>query len=251
MASAVIIAGRENTGKLKDFSSEQWEALIPIAGKPMLQWVVDAVSGARQVDRVIIVGPEQAYRDRISGRDITYVAPRGGILPNVRAGVALLSPSEQALIVTSDIPLITAGTIDRFIDECRAAGQADIYYPILERRTMEGRYPTTKRTYAKLREGTFTGGNFFMVTAGVLEPVADVADRFVAARKSPLQMAGLLGWSFIIKLLLGMASVQELVRKGSKILGYPACAVETKQAEIGIDVDKPSDFELATTELTK
>lgn len=250
MASAVILAGRENTGKLKDFSSERWEALIPIAGKPMLQHIIDAVSAAKQISRIIIVGPEEAYRDRIQGRDLEYVAPQGGIVPNVRAGAALLPPDEQVIIVTSDVPLITAATIDGFIDECRAAGPADLYYPILERRTMEGRYPTTKRTYAKLREGTFTGGNLIIVRAGAVEPIAAVAEKFVAARKSPLQMAGLLGWSFIMKLLLGIASVRELVTKAVSVLGLPALAVETHQAEIGIDVDKPSDFELATAELT-
>ena len=251
MASAVVLAGRENTGKLKDISGERWEALIPIAGAPMLQYVIDAVSEARQIERVIIVGPEDALRDRIKGRAITYVPPQGGIVANVRAAVQLLSPDEQVIIVTSDVPLITAQTVDGFLDECRAVGPADVYYPILERRVLEARYPTTVRTYAKLREGTYTGGNFFVIKAGMIDAVGEIAEKFVAARKSPLQMAGLLGWSFIIKLLLGRAALPELVERAVRILGAPAQVVETQQAEIGIDVDKPSDFELVEAELAK
>lgn len=249
MTSAIILAGRENGGKLKDMSNEQWEAMIPIGGKSMLQWVLDAVDGSTGVGRVIVVGPEAAYRDRVHCRDLSFAAPRGSIVENVRAGLALLPADETVIIITSDIPLITAAEVDGFLAECRAAGPAELYYPILDRRTMEARYPTTKRTYAKLVEGTFTGGNFIVVKANVVEPLAALFDKFIAVRKSPLQMASLLGWTFLIRLLLGRARLQQVVDRAVKVLGFPARAVISQQAAMGIDVDKPSDFELVTAEL--
>lgn len=250
MTSAIVLAGRENAGKLKDMSTEQWEAMIPVAGRPMLQWVLDAVNASTEVGRVIVVGPEDALRDRVQCRDLSFAAPRGSIVDNVRAGLTQLPPDDMVIIITSDIPLITGATIDGFLAECRAAGSAELYYPILERHTMEGRYPTTKRTYAKLVEGTFTGGNFFVIRAGRVEQLAELADKFVGARKNVLQMASLLGWTFLVRLALGRAHLQQIVDKAVKVLGFPARAVISEQAPMGIDVDKPSDFELATAELT-
>ena len=55
---AIVIAGGipQPQDPLYTYSQGDSKALIDIAGKPMIQWVLDALSGARQVDNVILVG---------------------------------------------------------------------------------------------------------------------------------------------------------------------------------------------------
>ena len=32
------------------------KALLPIAGKPMIQWTLDAIAGSEQIENIIIIG---------------------------------------------------------------------------------------------------------------------------------------------------------------------------------------------------
>jgi phosphoenolpyruvate carboxylase len=96
-----------------------------------------------------------------------------------------------------------------------------------------------------LREGTFTGGNLFLVTPRVVRTKGDQVRAFVAARKSPAKMAGLIGPAFAVKLALGKLSAHELEVKISAMFGLRGAVIFTDDAEIGVDVDKLSDLELA------
>jgi hypothetical protein len=126
---------------------------------------------------------------------------------------------------------------------------AELYYPALPREDAQSRFPNVKRTYAKLREGTFTGGNVFMIDPRVAPRLAAKAREFVALRKSPARMAGRLGPAFLVKLLLGVLSVRELEIKVSRMFGVKGGVVITRSVEIGVDVDKISDLDLVRQEL--
>ena len=41
---------------LYSFLKGDAKALVDVAGKPMIQWVLDALGGAKRVDNVILVG---------------------------------------------------------------------------------------------------------------------------------------------------------------------------------------------------
>ena len=65
------------------------------------------------------------------------------------------------MIVASDIPFVTPGVIDKFIDAA-VKQEADIVFPIISKDIMERAFPQTVRTYVKLKEGVFTGGNMIL-----------------------------------------------------------------------------------------
>jgi len=50
---AVVLAGQRNDGALRDVSSVPFEGDIPIAGRPMIDWVLDALIEAHHIDRII------------------------------------------------------------------------------------------------------------------------------------------------------------------------------------------------------
>ena len=55
---AVVTAGGipEPEDLLYPYTKGESKALLKIAGKPMVQWVLDAVSQAKTIDRVVVVG---------------------------------------------------------------------------------------------------------------------------------------------------------------------------------------------------
>ena len=95
------------------------KALIDVAGKPMVQWVLDALSEARNVENVILIGLT-AKSGLHCRKPLHYVSNQGRMLANIVAGVekALeLNPrAEYVLIVSSDIPAVKPAQVDWLIE---------------------------------------------------------------------------------------------------------------------------------------
>lgn len=247
-ASALVLAGGLAGADLHAYTGVRNKALIDINGKPMLRYVVDALTEAEHVDEIVVIGPPEELGPALAGLPVTVVPDTGNMIDNIRAGAAHVAHNRPMLISSSDIPLLTGPVVDAFLELCFKR-PADLYYSIVEREVNERKYPLVKRTYVSLAEGTFTGGNLFMVDPAIVEPVAPKAREFIANRKRPLRMARLLGLGFLIKLLLRVLSIPELEAKIGKLWGVRGAAIICPYPEIGIDVDKPDDVQLVRAAL--
>ncbi|MDI6871867.1 MAG: nucleotidyltransferase family protein [Bacillota bacterium] len=242
---AVVLAGADNNGSLAACTDTPYEAMIDIQGRPMVEYVVDALRHSANVDRIVVVGPEHVLGPVLAGKVYRVVQSGRNIVENLIIGIEMLQPAGKILVVAADIPLLTTAAIDDFIERCRER-EADIYYPICRKEENEAKYPGMRRTYATLREGVFTGGNIFILNPAVVIKWRREIERAVAVRKSVLGMAKLLGFRLMVKFLLQSLSLREAEERVAKVLGCPVAAVETSYPEIGVDVDKPSDLELVT-----
>jgi GTP:adenosylcobinamide-phosphate guanylyltransferase len=243
--NVILLAGAANTGPLKDVSPVTNEALIDIGGKPMVQYVIDGLRQSREVRRIAIVAPPGELEPHVTGDNLEFVPSAGNIVDNVVRATRLFPRDEQILIATCDIPLINGEIIDGLIDLCRAV-PADLYYPIVEKSVGELKYPVVKRTYVNLREGVFTGGNLFLVNPAIVEHTAPKVRKFLDYRKNPLKMVTLLGFSFLLRyLVFKNLTLKELEQKVSDMWGIKGAVIVSPWPEVGIDVDKPSDLQLA------
>lgn len=242
---AVVLAGADNHGSLAACTDTPYEAMIDIQGRPMVEYVVDALRNSPHVDRIVVVGPEHVLGPVLDGKVYRVAQCGHAIVENLIIGIELLQPVGKILVVTGDIPLLTTAAIDDFIDRC-SGREAAVYYPICRKEANEAKYPGMHRTYANLKEGVFTGGNIFVLDPAVVIRWRRKIEEAVAVRKSVVGMAKLLGLRLMLKFLLGRLSLREAEERVAKVLGCPVAAVETTYAEIGVDVDKPSDLELVT-----
>lgn len=239
----IILAGAKNTGALHETSDSPYEASIPIWGRPLLDYVVRPLTAVKEVERLAIVGPEECLSPDLRSA-VWQIVPFGhSMVENLNRGLTALAPRGKVLVVTADIPLITAEAIEDFLVRCRTR-EADVYYPVVAREPIEARFPGVKRTYANLREGTFTGGNIILLAPEIVEQHLAMIEQAVALRKKPLQMARLLGLFYLLKLIFGWLSIGEIEQRIEKQLHFKGAAIITPYAEIGIDVDKPSDLAL-------
>ena len=103
--------------------------------------------------------------------------------------------SESLLIMPTDIPFITTAAIDDFIAQSEIH-QADFYYPITSKEVNEHKFPGVSRTYVKLREGTFTGGNLFIIRSRVINQVMHMAEELVKRRKAPWPWRACSDWGW-------------------------------------------------------
>ena len=61
------------------FSQGQSKALIDVAGKPMIQWILDALSGARSIKNVLIVGLDGT--EGLACKKMLHYLPNQGGMP--------------------------------------------------------------------------------------------------------------------------------------------------------------------------
>lgn len=243
MYDAIILAGGETTKHLSPFSVQPYEALIEIAGKPMVTFVADALAKSGQVDRIFVVGPSQALHSCQFPKNTVILEGGRTIMETISLGVGALGHHNKTLVATADIPLLTPESVNHFLAQCSQT-EADLYYPIVTEEVNERAYPGTKRTYVRFREGTFTGGNLFLVNPAIVPQCMEVAERIVSNRKNPLKLCHILGWSFVLRFVIGLLSLPQVESRVSQLLNIRGAVIQSPYAELGIDVDKPSDYQL-------
>lgn len=238
--AGIILAGRRNDGAFKDHSDAAAEALVPVAGRPMIEYVMDALDGARGVQRVAVVAPG-ALEPLVTGRGAVYAEAGDTLTENLRRGLRAVPSAGELLFVTGDTPMLTAEVIDEFLRLCRRAG-GDFFYPIVAREVYEQKYPGSRRTFARLRDGTFTGGNMFLVHREAVEPALALVERLFAVRKSPIGLARVIGFGFLMRLLMGRLTLERLEKRVSELVASRGRAMVVPFPEVALDVDGPEDL---------
>jgi molybdopterin-guanine dinucleotide biosynthesis protein A len=241
----VVLAGGKNPPALREAGRHEFRALIPFQGRPLVEKPLAALRGAAKVGKVALIGPREM--EQAVARELydVLVPEGGGMVENVFLGLeALGEDQDRALIISGDLPLVTAEAVDDFVTRAAQSG-ADIAFAIVRRQNYEARFPGGQRTYARLRDGAFTGANAMLVSPGFLLGHRELIEKAYAARKSPLRLVMILGSGLLFRFVLGRLMVEDVVRRAEEILGGRAAAIESAYPELGLDVDKPSDLEAA------
>lgn len=225
MEALVLAGGR--TSKLP----VSRKADLPIGDRTMVDYVIAALEAVPAVQNVTVARDEA-----------------DSLIDNLLGAIAQLSagPDDLVLIASCDIPFLTPEAVLDFLARCEPGH--DFYYPIVRKESCDRRFAGVQRTYVRLREGVFTGGNLVLVRAAILPPLADRLQRLFANRKSPVKLSRELGFGVAVQLvlsaLLRTLSVSALERRVSRSFDIRAKAVYSEYAEIGTDIDKESDLEL-------
>jgi len=227
------------------------KALLPIAGKPMAQWVIDAFAASESIDRLVIVGsgPDCGLHFPDS---VIFVPDSGSLLGNARAGLMASASggasSELAIIVAADIPAVRSPMVD-WLSKKSSEIEADLYYCAVERATMEARYPGSGRSYVRFKDKTICGGDALVVRAKAFAKNEEMWRRLTEGRKNAFSMAATIGLDVLILLALRRLTIADAARRASARLGIRGTVIDCPYAELGMDVDKPFQFEIVEQDL--
>ena len=251
---AVILAGGKNHAAMQAATGVDNRALTPLGARTMLDYVVSALRATLSVSEIYVVGAVPA------GKGYTVVGGGETLIENLLAGLRAAQGSEggaaRVLISTSDIPFLTADGTEDFVRQGLESG-ADLCCSYVALSLCTECFPEMKRTAIKMREGRFTLGNLMLVNPMPLLAHPEIIQQAYAARKSPVQVARLLGLGLLGRLLLAQSvapallSVNALEGAVSRLLGgVRVQAILSQYPEIGTDVDKPEDVVIARRRLS-
>ena len=237
---------------LFEFTQGQSKALLDIGGKSMVQWVLDAISGSTQVEGVIVIGLD-ASSGITCAKPLYFHPNQNSMLENILAGIAeikKINPGPQhILIVSSDIPAITAEMVD-WVAITVAKTDDDIYYNVVPQEVMEKRYPNSKRTYTHLKDMVVCGGDLNAVHTRAVDSDMNIWNALIESRKNPLKQAAMFGLDVLFLLLIRQIRLQDAVERVARRVHLKGKALVSPYAEIGMDVDKPHQLEMMRTHLT-
>lgn len=251
---AIVTAGGipQPDDPLYSYSHGDSKALIDVAGKPMVQWVLDALGDAKQVRNVIVVGlsPKSGVT---CNKPLYFVSNQGRMLANIVAGVnkalEIDKKNKHVLIASSDIPTLKADMVDWLIATCMET-KDDLYYGICPREVMEARFPDSKRTYTKLKDMELCGSDINIAHVRMATEHLDMWETLIGSRKSPLKQASIIGLDTFFQVLTRSITLDGLVEKVCRRLGITGRAIRWQSAEPCMDVDKPHQLELLRADLS-
>jgi GTP:adenosylcobinamide-phosphate guanylyltransferase len=252
---AIVIAGGipRPEDPLYTYSHGDAKALIDITGKPMVQWVLDALGNAKQVDNVIIIGLS-AKSGVTCKKPIYYVSNQGRMLANIVAGIdkalELNKRNKYVLVVSSDIPTLKSEMVDWLVDTCMET-KDDLYYGVCPKDVMEARFPGSKRTYTHLKDMDVCGADMNLTHVRMATEHLDIWESLIGSRKSPLKQAGIIGFGTLFALFTRRLTLEDAVKRVGNRIGIKGRAIVWPYAEPCMDIDKPSQLELLREDLAK
>jgi GTP:adenosylcobinamide-phosphate guanylyltransferase len=244
---ALVLAGGE--GAIID-PTVHVKGLVPIAGRPMIQWVVEALRASETIGEIALVIPSAEGLGSWADDVDHVVLSDSNFIENAIAGCDVFMDKGYVLGATGDLPALTPEAIDDYVNRSLASG-AEVTYPLVKAEDMEAQFPGSQRTYVKVAGGPVTGGNMMVMSPDIVRRNRQIVQRLFDTRKSPVAMARVIGIPFIFKYITGRLRVDDVERKMEQLLGAKCAAVYTPFASIGADVDKPIDVVVAERVLYK
>ena len=228
------------------------KALLSVAGRPMLQWVLDAISRSDELGRVFLVGLDKNVHISCS-KPIHFVAPQLTALDSLLAGAAAVKqhgPSHPIVLwVAADVPLVQPHMLDWFARAARKTS-FDLFFPTIDPELFSSRFPSARRTRFRLRDRSFYVGDVAAFHSrmsrsghkGLLHQLARV-------NRSPWRMARTVGPLTLLRFLARRLTVQDCLQIAGSRLNINATVIECPWPEMGMDVDRPEHYELVCKEL--
>jgi hypothetical protein len=253
--NAIVTAGGipQPEDPLYTFSSGNAKALIDVAGKPMVQWVLDALGEAKNVDNVIVIGLSPRS-DVTCKKPMHFLSNQGRMLANIVAGVnktlELDKKNKYVLVVSSDIPTIKSEMVDWLIETCMET-KDDLYYGVCPKEVMESRFPGSKRTFTHLKDMDVCGADMNLTHVRMATEHLDMWEQLIGTRKSPLRSASIIGFGTLFKLATRQLTLAEAVSRVGRRIGIRGRAIVWPYAEPCMDVDKPHQLEILRADLER
>lgn len=241
--TALVLAGsRAGFDPVAHYAGVADKALISLAGRTLLQRVVDALREAGAT-RIVVVASSSAVRDHAASLGVETIGAASGPSASTARGFALLGA--PLLVTTADHALLEAGWITRFI--AAVPGGADVAALLANRRTVERDAPMTRRTYLRFADDHWSGCNLFYLGSPNAARAIAFWEAIEANRKSPWKIIRRLGPGFLLRYVVGYLTIDAALQYLGKKLNINVSMVPSVSGLASIDVDKASDLDLVRT----
>ncbi|WP_420143595.1 nucleotidyltransferase family protein [Sphingobium sp.] len=250
--TAILLAGaRPIPDPLARAAGVPVKPLVPVGGEPMINRPAEALLAHPAIDRVIILtqAPEHFAADPATAwlaSEPRVRFDRGGqgiassLLQLLEAGAVPF----PILLTTADHVLLNAAMLDQFVAEAQGA---DVAVAMVERANLLARYPGSRRTWLKFRDGWWSGANIFWFGSDRARTIIALWQEVEQDRKKGWKILAAFGPFALIGALLRLLTLRGGMARIGRKFGLTARLVAMDSPEACIDADKVEDVLLIET----
>jgi GTP:adenosylcobinamide-phosphate guanylyltransferase len=223
-----------------------YKALIQLKNKPLIQWVLDALSASEAIDKVVVAGLP-TFADLHCRHDLFQIENAGDITSNLRAAgeqlSAFLSQDDYVISIPADNPTLRPEMFDWILEQIKPA-QQDIYFSMIERSLLKGQFEKISRSFTHLKDIEVTGGRLSAFRLSLLSKPNMNWAQFIDAPQDPLHINSLVGFDAMFWIALRQMTLLQAESNIGHRLGLSAKILLSPYPELGIDIYKPQNLDI-------
>lgn len=244
--TAILLAGaRPVPDPLALAAGVAVKPLAPVAGRPMIDYPARALLRHPAVARLVVLTQRpDLYADDpatawlAADPRVRFETGGQGIASSLLALMEGEGVSYPLLVTTADHVLLDAAMLDQFVGEAQGV---DLAVALVERRTLLARYPQSRRTWLKFRDGWWSGANLFWFGSAKAKRIVALWQEVEQDRKKGWKVLTAFGPTALIGAALRILTLRGGVARVGRKFGLAARLVAMDSAEACIDADKVDD----------
>ncbi len=237
------------------------KALLPFQGKRLIDWQLDELRKSRYVEALYLIGLSEA--DAAFDYPVHYVPTEitADFSEKLADGLAYLrvlgKDPAQVIVSSSDAPGMRLQSIDAFFAQLADLSDHDFVLSVVPEEMVEELFRSSGRIVARLRDHQVFPGELYALSPWAIQigqkVIRDINSlrRKVNRERRNISMAPVIRyiarkprmWGFILKYLLGQATLRDAERAFSAAFDCKAKAVIIRDPGFGMDMDLPEDYE--------
>jgi GTP:adenosylcobinamide-phosphate guanylyltransferase len=251
----LILAGKRD-GKLDPLAERagvSHKCRVPIMGKPLLQWVVEAVGPAFPEARVLIsIHDPDVIADlpgvaelKSSGR-LHLCKAQAGIVESVEAAIAEAGgESAFPLMITTADNVLAEPDYLRGVHEAAMAGEGDAVVVLATRESIRAAHPDGQRKFYEFSDVAISNCNVFWLRNSKALAATEAFREGGQFAKNRARIAKAFGLWNLIRFRFGWSSLDGAFRAISRRFGVRVVPHVTPDGAFAIDVDNERTYGVA------
>ena len=247
--TALLLAGsRPGSDPLAQAAGVAVKPLVPVRGEPMINYPARALLAHPSVGQLVILtqtpelyraDPATAWLDE--DPRVRFEQSGSGIASTLLELLDRPDLPFPLLVTTADHVLLDGDMLDQFVAE---ADGADIAVAMVERATLLARYPSSRRTWLKFRDGWWSGANLFWFGSAKARAIISLWQEVEQDRKKGWKILAAFGPIALLGAVLRVSTLRGGIGRVGRRFDLLARLVPMRKAEACIDADKVEDVAL-------
>jgi GTP:adenosylcobinamide-phosphate guanylyltransferase len=253
--SVLVLAGERNPGAdpLARRAGTASKVLVPIAGTPVIDRVIDAVESAGPWRAAVLAGPPRTIltghpflNQRLTTGTWRWLEPAASPASTV-VGMLTTAAPPPALITTADHAFLSPTIIRHFLTAAATSG-ADVSIGFARLAEVKQRFPDSHRTGWRFRDDAYCSCNLFAFMTPRAVQLARLWQRFESDRKRPWRIIAALGPRLLWRHWLGRLTLAQALTELGRQADCHIAPTVLPFPQAAVDVDTIADWQLANRE---
>lgn len=249
--TAVVLAGRRegHVDPLAAAAGLKDKCLVPVAGKPMIAHVLEALDAAPEIGRVIVSINHAASLDAVE--KVSAMRDAGKlVICEARTNLvdSLLAAVEGApypvFITTADNALLTPATVAAFVT---GAAQADVAVGFARKQSVLAAHPEGQRRFYKFSDDSYSNCNSYWIGRPQALEVAEVFRSGGQFAKHPMRIIEAFGLINLLRFHYGIGTLDAAFARFSRRFHLTIKPVVLPDGAAAIDVDNARTLNVTET----